>query len=205
VSCRDAPSSASSGTSRPRHHSASWGWFARQTELRKVPSENLPGRTTGVDEEARRTTDSTDVPPSSAPRHGAGSSWPIRLPSSVMSRRNQESDVEGKSFRSLGRTRAASTARVVWRQNGPLMEYGDQACTTLAPRDTDTLRYSQVLSFTTFWLVKALTCGFRPPLQGEGRGFESLSAHRKAGPRRWTPQPLFCRSRPITTRRTICG
>jgi hypothetical protein len=30
---------------------------------------------------------------------------------------------------------------------------------------------------TPFALVSALTCAFVSPLQGEGRGFESLSAH----------------------------
>ena len=51
-------------------------------------------------------------------------------------------------------------------------------CTTLAPRGTGTPRDSQVLSVTTTSLVRPLTSTFRSALQGEGRGFESLSAHR---------------------------
>jgi hypothetical protein len=52
--------------------------------------------------------------------------------------------------------------------------------TILAPRDTGTPRYSEVPSVTPFWLLRALTCAFRPPLQGEGRGFGSLSPTRKS-------------------------
>ncbi len=35
-----------------------------------------------------------------------------------------------------------------------------------------------VLRGRTFLLLSALTCGPFSPLQGEGRGFETLSAHR---------------------------
>ena len=51
------------------------------------------------------------------------------------------------------------------------------SCTTLASRDTGTPRYSEVVPGTSFALVRRLTCTFLSPLQGEGRGFESLSAH----------------------------
>ena len=65
----------------------------------------------------------------------------------------------------------------------PILSRGPKvpARTTLAPRGNGTPRYSQVPSVTVLWLFKPLTCPSRPPLQGEGRGFESLSAHRLTG------------------------